>query len=257
MCFCLPFCCFKVTVIGTSQQLLALSSFSSPLCASPLPTFTQFALKSLFLCCSGSLIICSSPVPSLQNTTHPQAVQADNLIWILPWLCQQSGIWLPSTPERRSIISHSRLEHTIKAQVQNQTLDGQMLSQDLLLLTPCSDYYMMATGLCKLLLAGTRSSPAFNAMCLQLSHLHRGDVLPPLYSCQVDFDPLSEPRCCPGEASKRKNREVCLDNRSFDYAQITNEPFESPQNLQRCEENTLGTSTTSNSSVQVNFPHGS
>lgn len=76
-----------------------------------------------------------------------------------------------------------------------------MLSQDLLLLTQCPDYYMMSTGLCKLLLSGTRSSPAFNAMCLQLSPLHKGDVLPHCTPAKwemagaredvLDFDPLS------------------------------------------------------------------
>lgn len=46
----------------------------------------------------------------------------------------------------------------------------------------------------------------------------------------------------------------CSD--ALTYPQIAHEPFESPQNLQRCEETTLDFSTTSNSLVEVGCPHG-
>lgn len=97
MCFCLPFCCFQVPVIGCISCLEP--SHVSLLCVSQLPDLTQLALKTLFLCCSDSLVISNFPTSSLQDTHHPQAVQADNPSWILPWLCWQSGIWLLFHPQ--------------------------------------------------------------------------------------------------------------------------------------------------------------
>ena len=182
------------------------------------------------------------------------------------------GFACHSTRERRPIILHSRLGRTIKAQAQKQTLDGQMLSQDLLLLTQRPDYYTMSTSFWKLLLSGIRSSPAFNTTCFQLSHLHGGDVLPSVSSCQVengsacrdileglwDFDPLSG-RAGAKEKPPKGKRRKCAWYGMMDaltYPQIAHEPFESPQNLQRCEETTLGFSTTSNSLVRVGRPMG-
>lgn len=80
------------------------------------------------------------------------------------------------------------------------------------------------------------------------------DVLEGLW----DFDPLGGHAGAKEKPPKGK-RGRCAWYGTMDaliYPQIAHEPFESPQNLQRCEETTLDLSTTSNSLVRVNHPCG-
>lgn len=117
--------------------------------------------------------------------THRHRRQTNPAEFCLGFVSSQ-GFGCCSTCKRRSIILHSRLRHTIKAEAQKQTSDEQMWRQDLLLLTQLPDYYTMPTHLCKLLLSDIRRSPAFNTTCFRLSHLHRDYALLSVSSCQVE-----------------------------------------------------------------------
>lgn len=110
--FCPPSCCFQVVVTGSSQQLPALSSVSPP------PVLTQLALQPPFLCCLAAWASLALPhLNSRTPSTHRQCRQTAPAEFC-PGFAGSQGFGCCSTHERSSLILHSRLGCTIKAQVQ-------------------------------------------------------------------------------------------------------------------------------------------
>jgi len=248
------------------RQRQQQSAASSPvLCVSPPPAFTKLALQPPFLCCSGAWSSLAVPRPhSRRPITHRQRRQTAPTEFYHGFPGSQ-GFGCGSTCERRSIILHSRLGCTIKAQAQKQTLDVQIFSQDLLLLTQHPDYYTMSRSLCKPLLSGIEAllpsaqhlssslistEVMFSPQCPPAEWKMAGtcrDVLEGLW----DFDPLSShagARKKPPKGKRGRCAWYGMTN-ALMYPQIASEPVESPWNLQRCEETTLDLFSTSNALV--------